>query len=109
MDNHGWAVPSETGLGVSGTGLEIGFGRHIDGAVSAVNRLSGQTGATSSATLCKDAIWRTVSWPNGLTLIFEDDQLAGWTASEDSPIWSDGAPIGLQSAGRWCPTVGFTI
>ncbi|MDU8942511.1 hypothetical protein [Ovoidimarina sediminis] len=96
----GWAAPSSTGLAVHGTGLEIGFGRHIDGAVAAVTRLSG-TAPASASPGCAPG-WQTVRWADGLTLHFRGGAFAGYEAPPDARLWATPPPV--AAAGQRCAT-----
>lgn len=79
-------VPYAEGLLVEGTGLEVGFGRHWDGAVKAVSTLQGPPVAMTEGRCA------TVRWASGLEMHFDDASFVGWRM----------LPTG-EAAGRLCP------
>lgn len=79
-------VPGPAGLLVSGTGLEIGFGRARLGAVAAASRL---LGPPTSRITCDGEPGEVVRWPTGVALHFPKSGLSGWEQ-------------GGRSAGRLC-------
>lgn len=88
----GRLVPSETGLDVEGSSLEIGFGRAMPGAVAAASRLIGREPASRSQ---RGPACHVVTWPNGLEMHALDNAFVGW----NDPT----ATNGRGSAGRLCP------
>ena len=97
----GWAVPSDTGIGVAGTGMEIGFGRHFDGAVRAVTGLSGAAPVYSGLGCVAGLL--TVRWQNGLEMHFRSGSFVGWEAPQNATLWatrpaSDGDGVVCASA-----------
>ena len=72
---------SETGLGPSGSPLQIDFGRAQDGVISAVTALQGE-GPRSSGVIeeCGAGPVYAANWDNGLTLNFQNEQFLGWVA-----------------------------
>lgn len=81
-----WAVPSDTGIGVAGTGMEIGFGRHLDGAVRAVTGLSGAAPVYFGPGCAAGLL--TVRWQNGLEMHFRSESFVGWEAPQDASLWA---------------------
>ncbi|MEO1790110.1 MAG: hypothetical protein AAFR34_10425, partial [Pseudomonadota bacterium] len=68
----------ETGFGVGGTGMEIGFGRAQDGAITAATRLIGREPAEiDTVSGCTLARWR-----DGPTMIFRNRAFIGWIADQ---------------------------
>lgn len=66
-------VPAPAGIDVAGTGQEIGFGRHIDGAIAAVS--SFEDGPVSdTGTTC-----RVVEYASGLRLYFTGNAFSAWS------------------------------
>ena len=91
-------VPGPSGLLVAGTGLEIGFGRALTGAVAAASRVIGPPSgrvpcagpnAAGGPSAAGDGAGEVVRWPFGLALHFPGGTLTGWEG-------------GGRSAGRLC-------
>lgn len=70
-------VLQDSGFGVAGTGMEIGFGRTQEGAITAAAKLIGRNPAeidTNGA--CTFARWR-----GGPTMVFRNRAFVGWIAN----------------------------
>ncbi len=92
------------GLQPGGTTLRIDFGRAEEGVIAPVSRLLGaQPVARGPVTGCGRAVTRA-AWPDGLTLYFQDGDLAGWSAPADYPATADAAPAANErrQAGLVC-------
>ena len=85
-------MPADTGLFVDGTGLEIGFGRTMPGAVAAASRLIGRDPGrrTQTAPGCE-----IVAWPDGFQMHAVGGAFVGWR--------DPAARAGRTEAGRLCP------
>ena len=66
-------VPAPAGIDVAGTGQEIGFGRHIDGAIAAVSLFEGAP-VSDIGTTC-----RVVGYASGLRLYFTGNAFSAWS------------------------------
>lgn len=88
----GRLVPADTGLNVEGTGLEIGFGRTMPGAVAAASRLIGRDPGrrTEAGGGCE-----VVAWRDGFEMHALGGAFVGWR--------DPAAPDGRTEGGRLCP------
>ncbi|MFV0360018.1 hypothetical protein [Tropicimonas sp.] len=83
------------GLGVAGTGLEIGFGRAQAGAVQAVTRVLGEPpGGSGSLPACSGGSLATVNWAGGFSLAFRNGDLRGWHSGAGRVATASGLRVG---------------
>jgi len=88
------------GLRPNGTDLRIDFGRAEAGVIAAVTRVLGATPTARQGTGCK-----AVTWPDGLTLIFDAGRFLGWADPQGVFERVAGAPD-ARAAGVACPDPG---
>ncbi len=91
--------PAPGGLHVTGSDLRIDFGRAEAGAISAVSKILGvePTSRVENAE-CGAGPINTVSFEEGLDLLFMNGSFAGWNSNSADFVTSNGLAAGMTRA-----------
>ncbi len=81
--------PDAGGIALVGSPLRIDFGRTEAGAIAAMSRLAGSDPIDTRS--CAGGRARSVTWRDGLSMVFEDRAFLGWATG-------DGRSAGLTCA-----------
>ena len=98
-------VLAPEGFEVSGTPLEIGFGRSEAGAIAAASKLLGSVPSeVVTATTCERGSAKTVGFAGGVEMQFIDGAFSGWVSRDPDTATADGLRPGAPYAGSGLET-----
>ena len=97
-------VLDDRGLLAGRTGLEVGFGRAPEGAVTAVSALVGTPPTTplSAVPTCGPEV-AVISYPDGLTLTFTERMFTGWHLAGEASAYRTSTGVSLGDPGDALP------